>query len=156
MTVGGGEGRGAGGGRGRRQKCRSAASASDQTGICTANVGTFQKKTGKLFWWSQKWNWCSSFCVCSFILQSVLYEKKFQCFFPYMFEAEGIAKKSHVCPEFVLTVRIACREYWMIYRGPRFSLFYDLTPLSPPPPSTGETQKDWERETTCWRPRGRG
>jgi hypothetical protein len=38
-----------GGGGGRRQKCRSAASASGQSGICTANVGTFRKKTGNYF-----------------------------------------------------------------------------------------------------------
>ncbi len=38
-----------------------------------------------------------------------------------------------------------------------YSPSYDLVPLpSPPPPlptvySTGDTQEDWERETTCWR-----
>ncbi len=32
-------------------------------------------------------------------------------------------------------------------------------PLSPPPmsvSSTGDTQEDWERETSCWRKRGKG
>ncbi len=54
------------------------------------------------------------------------------------------------------------RGYWMIYRGPGFSRSYDLIPRpprlfhSPVSSSTGDTQKDWERETTCWRERGWG
>ncbi len=42
-----------------------------------------------------------------------------------------------------------------------FSPSYDLAPTPPihPPPlpsgsSAGDTQEDWERETTCWRERG--
>ncbi len=57
-------------------------------------------------------------------------------------------------------------EYWMIYRGPGFLAvvwFDDLAPPLPPAPpvlcpwesSSGDTQEDWERETTCWR-EGRG
>jgi hypothetical protein len=50
---------------------------------------------------------------------------------------------------------------WFI-EGQAFSQSYDLAP-SPPPAfplspsviSTGDTQEDWERETTCWRERGR-
>ncbi len=56
------------------------------------------------------------------------------------------------------------REYWRIYRGPGFlavALFWLLPTLSPPSlpsvRSTGDTQEDLERETTCWRGRkGKG
>jgi hypothetical protein len=49
---------------------------------------------------------------------------------------------------------------WFI-EGQAFSRSYDLAPRPPPPPlpstsSTGETQENWERETTCWRERGEG
>ncbi len=52
------------------------------------------------------------------------------------------------------------REYWMKYRGPDF-LAVVWFGSSPPPPlpsvsSTGGTQEDWERETTCWRQREEG
>ncbi len=53
------------------------------------------------------------------------------------------------------------KRYWMIYRGPYFlAVVYMKWLLSHPPPpvplesSTGDTQEDWERETTCWRERG--
>jgi hypothetical protein len=65
------------------QKCRSAASASDQTGICTANVGTFHKKPAVFSLLSTKHN--------------------IEYVFPYMFVAEGIAKKA---PDAVLTKKI--------------------------------------------------
>ncbi len=50
------------------------------------------------------------------------------------------------------------REYWMIYRGPGFfavvlSWLYAPPPLPPSVSSTGDTQEDWERETSCWRER---
>ncbi len=57
------------------------------------------------------------------------------------------------------------RKYRVIYRGPAFSGSYDLAPRpqpSPSPPhllsvsSTGDTQENWENETTCWRERGEG
>ncbi len=41
-----------------------------------------------------------------------------------------------------------------------FSMKYALAPPPPPLPpsasSTGDTQEEWEIETTCWRDRGRG
>ncbi len=51
------------------------------------------------------------------------------------------------------------REYWMIYRDQAFLPSHDLAPPPRPPPSPsvssiGDTQKDWGRETTCWRWRG--
>ncbi len=58
----------------------------------------------------------------------------------------------------------AAKEYWMIYRGPGFlAVKWFASSPAPPPPnslpsvsSTGDTQEDWERETTCWRERGGG
>ncbi len=47
---------------------------------------------------------------------------------------------------------------WLIEEQ-AFSRSYDLAPSPPSPtplPSTGDTQGDWERETTCWRESGRG
>ncbi len=56
------------------------------------------------------------------------------------------------------------REYWMIYRGqgfPAVLVWFGSypTPHFPPLPSvrsTGDTQKDWERETTYSQERGEG
>ncbi len=51
------------------------------------------------------------------------------------------------------------RKYWMIYRGPGFLAVIwfgsSPNPFSPFPSvnSTGDTQEDWERETSCWRER---
>jgi hypothetical protein len=55
------------------------------------------------------------------------------------------------------------REYWMIYRGPGFlavvwfgSSSFPATPFpSHVSKLDGDTQEDWERETTFWRERGR-
>ncbi len=52
---------------------------------------------------------------------------------------------------------------WFI-ESQAFSRSYDSAPRPPPPhfpvsnwvSSTGDTQEDWERETNCWRERGRG
>ncbi len=52
------------------------------------------------------------------------------------------------------------RGYWMSYRGPGFLAALDLVPR--PPPSlthtchASDTQKGWERETTCSREGGDG
>ncbi len=48
-------------------------------------------------------------------------------------------------------------EYWRFIEA--FSRSYDLAPLPLPlrsVSSTGHTQEDWERGTTCWRERGWG
>jgi hypothetical protein len=47
-------------------------------------------------------------------------------------------------------------EYWTIFRGPGFLAVVGLgsSPTLPPLPSVssiGETQENWEKETTCWR-----
>ncbi len=52
------------------------------------------------------------------------------------------------------------REYWMIYRWLGllaivwWLLPHPLAPSLPSVSSTGDTQEDLERETTCWRERG--
>ncbi len=47
--------------------------------------------------------------------------------------------------------------YWMVNRGPSFLAVWLLAhpPSLSSVSSTGDTQEDWERETTCWRERGR-
>jgi hypothetical protein len=52
---------------------------------------------------------------------------------------------------------------WMMYRGPDFLVVIWFVSSPPPPPlplrsvsSTGDTQWDWEGETTCWEERGKG
>ncbi len=51
-------------------------------------------------------------------------------------------------------------EHWMIYSGPSFLAVVWFGSSTTPHPlsvcSTGSTQEDWERETTCWRERGGG
>ncbi len=66
----------------------------------------------------------------------------------------------HSCPWECSPTR---RECWMNYRGPGFlaAVWFGFFPLPPSPllqliSSIGDTQKDWERETTCWRERGEG
>ncbi len=61
-----------------------------------------------------------------------------------------------------ITWTVQLRKYWMIYRGSGF--FAVVWFGSSPTPSphllslnlTGGTQKDWERNTTCWRENGGG
>ncbi len=51
-------------------------------------------------------------------------------------------------------------QYWMTYRRVgflaviRFCYSYSLYPPPLSVSTTGDTQEDWERETTCWRERG--
>ncbi len=67
---------------------------------------------------------------------------------------------------FLTAHRTRRREYWMIYSRPGFLavVWFGSSPIPLPPtlPSvnawlaSGNTQEDWERDTTCWQERGEG
>ncbi len=46
-------------------------------------------------------------------------------------------------------------ETRMIYRGPGFLVRFGSSRHPLPSVSSADTQKDWEKETSCWRERGR-
>jgi hypothetical protein len=58
-------------------------------------------------------------------------------------------------PWVLIENREEAREYWMTYRGPDFLAvaWFGSSATPPSVSSTGNTQEDWERETTCWRER---